>query len=164
MSHGVVLNFAHELLCTIRVRQPKDLRLNKSILIILPTKGKKHILQVLSRSEESNTPPWPFMHGNFIQYWVNQIPVQFSLYINPNRNLNPSFLTLIIKLLLDHLVFMGAIQCSAKRVYPSKNYSYHLLTKNHHQYLKERVFNNFAVRLRKSLIPEKCWLCSDQSP
>ena len=100
------------------------------------------------------------MHGNFIQYWVNQIPVQFSLYINPNWNLNPSFLTLIIKL-LGHLVFMGAIQCSAKRVYPPKDFRYHLLTKNHHQYLKERVFNNFAVRLRKSLIPEKYWLSSD---
>ena len=102
------------------------------------------------------------MHGNFIQYCVNQIPVQFSQYINPNWNLNPSFLTLIIKL-LGHLVFIGAIQCSAKRVYPPKNFRYHLLTKNHHQYLKERVFNNFAVILRKSLIPEKCWLCSGQS-
>ena len=36
-------NFAHELLWTTHVRQPKDLRRNKSILIILPTQGKKHI-------------------------------------------------------------------------------------------------------------------------
>ena len=36
-------NFAHELLCTTRVRQPNDLRRNKSILINLPTQGKKHI-------------------------------------------------------------------------------------------------------------------------
>ena len=152
-------NFAQALLCTTRVRQPKDLRRDKSILIILPTQGKKHILQGLSRRSDSlihfhGLVPWASMHGNFIQYWVNQIPVQ---------NLNPSFLTLIIKL-LGHLVFMGAIQCSAKRVYPPKDFRYHLLTKNHHQYLRERVFNNFAVRLRKSLIPEKCWLCSDQSP
>ena len=41
-------NFAHELLCTTRVGQPKDLRRNKSILIILPTQGKKYILQGLS--------------------------------------------------------------------------------------------------------------------
>ena len=46
-------NFAHELLCTTRVRQPKDLRRNKSILIILPTQGKKHILQGLSRRSDS---------------------------------------------------------------------------------------------------------------
>ena len=49
---------------------------------------------------------------------------------------------------------MGAIQCSAKRVYPP-NFSYHLLTKNRHQYLIDSVFNNFAVRLKKSLLPEK---------
>ena len=47
-------NFAHELLCTTRVRHPKDLRRNKSILIILPTQGtKKHILQDLSRRSDS---------------------------------------------------------------------------------------------------------------
>ena len=46
-------NFAHELLCTTRVRQPKDLRRNKSILIILPTQGKKHILHRLSRRSDS---------------------------------------------------------------------------------------------------------------
>ena len=39
-------NFAHELLCTARVRQPKDLRLNKSILIILPTQGKNIYFKV----------------------------------------------------------------------------------------------------------------------
>ena len=33
-------NFAHELFWTTQVRQPKDLRRNKSILIILPTQGK----------------------------------------------------------------------------------------------------------------------------
>ena len=44
-------NFAHELLCT--TRQPKDLRRNKSILLILPTQGKKHILQGLSRRTDS---------------------------------------------------------------------------------------------------------------
>ena len=49
---------------------------------------------------------------------------------------------------------MGAIQCSAKRVYPP-NFRYHLLTKNRHQYLIDSVFNNFAVRLKKSLLPEK---------
>ena len=32
-------NFAHELLWTTRVRQPKDLRRSKSILIILPTQS-----------------------------------------------------------------------------------------------------------------------------
>ena len=42
-------NFAQALLCTTRVRQPKDLRRDKSILIILPTQGKKHILQGLFR-------------------------------------------------------------------------------------------------------------------
>ena len=46
-------NFAHELLCTTRVRQPKDLRQNKSILINLPTRGKKHILQGLPRRSDS---------------------------------------------------------------------------------------------------------------
>ena len=52
----VLLNFAHELLCTTRVRQPEDFRRNKFILIILPTQDKKkkqqkkkHILQGLSR-------------------------------------------------------------------------------------------------------------------
>ena len=35
-------------------------------------------------------------------------------------------------------------------VYPPKDFSYHLLSKYHHQYLKERVFNNSAVKLRKS--------------
>ena len=45
-------NFAHELLCTTRVRQLKDLRRNKSILIILP-RVKKHILQGLSRRSDS---------------------------------------------------------------------------------------------------------------
>ena len=73
------------------------------LLIILPTQGKKHDYKVCQ-----GLVPWASMHGNFIQYWVNQIPV---------RNLNPSFLTLIIQL-LGHLVFMGGIQCSAKRVYP----------------------------------------------
>ena len=48
-------NFAHELLCTTRVRQPKDLRRNKSMLIILPTQGKKHIKVCPG---QSNTPPW----------------------------------------------------------------------------------------------------------
>ena len=48
-------NFAHELLWTTHVRQPKDLRRNKSILIILPTQGKKHILQDLSRKSDSLT-------------------------------------------------------------------------------------------------------------
>ena len=52
-----------------------------------------------------------------------------------------------------------AIQCFAKgdlypqllEVYPPKDFSYHLLTKYHdHQYLKERVFKNLAVKLRKS--------------
>ena len=48
---------------------------------------------------------------------------------------------------------MHAIPCSAKKFYPPKDFKYHLLTKNYHQYLKERVFNNFAVRLRKSGSP-----------
>ena len=131
-------NFAQELLCTTRVSQPKDLRRDKSILIILPTQGKKHILQCLFRRSASliHASPWASMHGNCIQYWVNPIPPQFSLHINPNWNFTPSFLTLIIKL-LGHWVFMGAIQCSPKRVYPPKDFRYHLLTKNHHQYLKE---------------------------
>ena len=53
-------NFAHELLCTTRVRQLKDLRRNKSILIILPTQGKKHVLQGLSRRSDSliHLRPW----------------------------------------------------------------------------------------------------------
>ena len=51
-------NFAHELLCTTRVRQPKDLRRNKSILIILPTQGKKHILQGLSRNGSMGFHAW----------------------------------------------------------------------------------------------------------
>ena len=51
-------NFAHELLCTTRVRQPKDLRRNKSILIILPTQGKKHILQGLSRTGSMGFHAW----------------------------------------------------------------------------------------------------------
>ena len=42
VSHVVVLlNFAHELLFTTRVRQPEDFRRNKLILIILPTQDKK---------------------------------------------------------------------------------------------------------------------------
>ena len=48
-------NFAHELLWTTHVRQPKDLRRNKSILIILTTQDKKHILQGLSRKSDSLT-------------------------------------------------------------------------------------------------------------
>ena len=59
---------------------------------------------------------------------------------------------------MGHLVPMVAIQCLAKgpkgdlyllEVYPHNDFSYHLLTKYHHQYLNERVFNNFAVKLRK---------------
>ena len=46
-------NFAYELLFTTRVRQPKDLRRNKSIIIVFPTQGKKHILQGLSRKSDS---------------------------------------------------------------------------------------------------------------
>ena len=48
-------------------------------------------------------------------------------------------------------------------VYPPKDFSYHLLTKYCHQYLKDGVVNNFAVKLRKSWKPEnfqECWLCS----
>ena len=51
---------------------------------------------------------------------------------------------------------MVAIQYFSKgdlyllEVYPPKDFSYHLLSKYHHQYLKERVFNNSAVKLRKS--------------
>ena len=51
---------------------------------------------------------------------------------------------------------MVVIRCFAKRdlylleVYPPKDFSYHLLTKYHHQYLKDGVVNNFAVKLRKS--------------
>ena len=102
VSHVVVLlNFAHELLCTTRVGQPEDFRRKKLILIILPTQDKK----------------------KNIYYKVCP-----GVY--------------------------GAIQCSAKRVYPP-NFRYHLLTKNRHQYLIDRVFNNFAVRLKKSLLPEK---------
>ena len=42
VSHVVVLlNFAHELLCTTRVGQPEDFRRKKLILIILPTQDKK---------------------------------------------------------------------------------------------------------------------------
>ena len=60
---------------------------------------------------------------------------------------------------MGHLVLMVAIQCFAKgpkwdlyllEVYPLKDFIYHLLTKYHHQYLNERVFNNFAVKLRKA--------------
>ena len=66
-------NFAYERLCTTRVRQPKDLRRNKSIIIVFPTQGKKHILQGLSRRSDSlihfhGLVPWASMHGNFIQY------------------------------------------------------------------------------------------------
>ena len=105
VSHVVVLlNFAHELLCTTRVRQPEDFRRNKLILIILPTQDKKKKKNIYYK-------------------------------VCPGS--------------------MGAIQCSAKRVYPFKDFRYHLLTKNRQQYLKDRVFNNFAVRLRKSLLPEK---------
>ena len=51
-------NFAHELLCTTHVRQPKDLRRNKSILIILPTQGKKsYITRFVQEKGQSNTPP-----------------------------------------------------------------------------------------------------------
>ena len=65
-----------------------------------------------------------YVNGALMQYWVNPVPVQFSPYINvPNWKWNPSFLTLIIKR-LGHLVFMGAIQCSAKRVYPPKDFRY----------------------------------------
>ena len=35
-------------------------------------------------------------------------------------------------------------------VYPPKDFSYHLLTKYHHQYLKDGVVNNSAIKLRKS--------------
>ena len=51
-------NFAQALLCTTRVRQPKDLRRDKSILIILPTQGKKHILQGLSRTGSMGFHAW----------------------------------------------------------------------------------------------------------
>ena len=78
-----------------------------------------------------------------------------SVY-QPQLKLEPHFPNPNHKTSGSDLVFMGAIQRSAKRVYPPKDFRYHLLTKNHHQYLRERVFNNFAVRLRKSLIPKKC--------
>ena len=39
-------------------------------------------------------------------------------------------------------------------VYPPKNFSYHVLTKYHHQYLKDGVVNNFTAPLRKSGTPE----------
>ena len=48
---------------------------------------------------------------------------------------------------------MVAIQCFAKgdlyllEVYPRKDFSYCFLTKYHHQYLKDGVVNNFAVKL-----------------
>ena len=51
---------------------------------------------------------------------------------------------------------MVAIRCFAKgylyllEVYLPKDLSYHLLSKYHHQYLKDGVVNNFAVKLRKS--------------
>ena len=61
-------NFAHELLCTTRVRQPKDLRRDKSILINLPTQGKTHILQGLSRGNDSPI----HLHG---------LPCMATLYI-----------------------------------------------------------------------------------
>ena len=79
-----------------------------------------------------------------------------------------SFLTLIIKP-GGHLVFMVAIRCFANgelyllEVYPPKDFSYHLLNKYYHQYLKDGVVNNFAVQLRKSWTPEnfqEYWLCS----
>ena len=66
-------------------------------------------------------------------------------------------------------MFMVAIRCFAKgdlyllEVYPPKDFSYHLLTKYCHRYLKDGVVNNFAVKLRKSWKPEnfqECWLCS----
>ena len=61
-----------------------------------------------------------------------------------------SFLTLIIKP-EGHLVFMVAIRCFANEelylleVYPPKDFSYHLLNKYYHQYLKDGVVNNFAA-------------------
>ena len=44
---------------------------------------------------------------------------------------------------------MVAIRCFAKGDF-YKDFSYHLLTKYHHQYLKDGVVNHFAVKLRKS--------------
>ena len=51
---------------------------------------------------------------------------------------------------------MVAIQCFAKgvlyllEVYPPEDFSYHLLTKYHHQDLKDGFVNYFSVKLRKS--------------
>ena len=60
---------------------------------------------------------------------------------------------------------MVAIQCFAKgdlyllEVYPRKDFSYCFLTKYHHQYLKDGVDKNFAVKLRKSSTPENFREC-----
>ena len=68
-----------------------------------------------------------------------------------------SFLTLWLIIKLEgHLVFMVAIQCFAKgdlyllEVYPPEDFSYFLLTKYHHQDLKDGFANYFSVKLRKS--------------
>ena len=66
-----------------------------------------------------------------------------------------SFLTLIINL-EGHLVFTVAIQCFTKgdlyllEVYPPKDFSDHLLTKYHHQELKDEFVNYFSVKPEKS--------------
>ena len=97
-------NFAHELLCTTRVRQPKDLRRNKSILIILLTQGKKHILQGLSRTGSMGFHAWQLYTVLSESNSSSELEPQFP---NPNHNTSGSF------------GVYGAIQCSAKRVYPS---------------------------------------------
>ena len=85
--HG--FNFSHELLCTTRVRQPKDLRRNKSILVILPTQGKKHILQGLSRTGSMGFHAWQLYTVLSESNSSSELEPQFS---NPNHKTSGSFL------------------------------------------------------------------------
>ena len=81
-------NFAHELLWTTRVRPPKDLRRNKSILIILPTQGKKHILQGLSRTGSMGFHAWQLYTVLSESNSSSELEPQFP---NPNHKTSGSF-------------------------------------------------------------------------
>ena len=53
VSNVVVLILPMSFCVQQELRQPKDLRQNKSIPIILPTQGKEHVVQGLSRRSDS---------------------------------------------------------------------------------------------------------------
>ena len=118
----------------------------------VPNRVKKTV-QTLSRRSDS------LLEGGDKYYLRKSLTLPWTRKLSESNSRSVLSVTLIIKL-EGHLVFMVAIQCFAKgdlyllEVYPPKDFSYHLLTKYHHQYLKDGVVNNFAVKLGKSSTPE----------